>query len=118
HLVLLVVGEREAEAIAIERQPLGRDLEELLGVPLEERSERPPAQQTQVVAAALGADLMNGPALMTGTYVDRGGVSGNRHCRPPRSWCVTVGPPLVLTRIHCAGAATVQPCGRLGAGGA
>jgi hypothetical protein len=57
----------------------------------------------------------NGPAAMTGTYVDSGGVSGNSH-RRPRGSRVTTGSPLLLTTRQRSGASTVKRCGRLEVG--
>jgi hypothetical protein len=54
--------------------------------------------------------------LTTATYVDRGGVSGNRHLRAPPSAGVTTGSPLLLTTVQRSGATTVKACGALRSG--
>ena len=60
HLVVPLLGERLGEALAEERQPAVGEVEELLGVALEELPERLPAEESQVVATTPRPDLVEG----------------------------------------------------------
>ncbi len=78
HLVVALLRERLAETLAEERQPAVGEVEELLGVALEELAQRLPAEQPQVVAAARGADLVEGPGVDDGDVRREPGGVGER----------------------------------------
>src|SRR5262249_53599228 len=65
-LVVPLLGERLAEALAEEGEPSVGEVEQLLGIPLQELPERLAAEQTQVVTTACRPDLVEGTAVHHG----------------------------------------------------
>ena len=66
HLVVALLGERLAELLTEKREPAVGEVEQLLGVALEVRAQRLPAEQAEVVAASRGPDLVERPGVDDG----------------------------------------------------
>ncbi len=77
-LVVALLRERVGEALAEPGEPAGGEVEELVGVALEERHERLPAVEAEVVAADGAPDLVEGPGVHDGDVGGeaRGGREG------------------------------------------